>query len=197
MTKATVEQDRDSEQRSRLLTLTVDYLEQHGFAGFSLRPLAAAIGTSPRMLVYWFGSKDGLIRMIAEEVQRRESEWLSSPAAVSTAPGDLLEIALRRAIDPKKRNLQRLVLEMLVAALNDPKSHRELLDLLVYGLLEPIYSIEMRYESDPERARSRARLALAAVRGLQVDVLVTGDVRAAEDAIRELRCLIEEAKANR
>ena len=197
MTEVSVEQGRDSEQRSRLLALTVDYLAQHGLAGFSLRPLAAAIGTSPRMLVYWFGSKDGLIRMVAEEVQRRERSWLSSLATASTAPGDLLEMALRRATDPKQRKLQLLVLEMLVAALRDPKHNRELLDLLVHGLIEPIYEIEMLHESDQERARRRARLALAAVRGLQIDVLVTGEVRAAEEAIHELRRLVEEARANR
>lgn len=34
---------------------------EHGLIGLSLRPLAAALGTSDRMLIYHFGSKDELV----------------------------------------------------------------------------------------------------------------------------------------
>ena len=43
-----------------------DYALEHGLIGLSLRPLAAALGTSDRMLIYHFGSKDGLITAVLD-----------------------------------------------------------------------------------------------------------------------------------
>ena len=43
--------------RENLLPLLAAYVLEHGLAGLSLRPLAAAAGTSDRMLLYHFASK--------------------------------------------------------------------------------------------------------------------------------------------
>jgi AcrR family transcriptional regulator len=48
------------EHRAELLEKVVDYLLKHGLVDLSLRPLAAALRTSPRMLLYFFGSKEQL-----------------------------------------------------------------------------------------------------------------------------------------
>ena len=44
-----------------LLSALANHVLQHGLNSASLRPLAAAAGTSDRMLIYHFGSKDALI----------------------------------------------------------------------------------------------------------------------------------------
>ena len=51
----------DAQRRQELLDGTVDYLIGHGVAGLSLRPLADALGTSDRMLIHHFGSKQELL----------------------------------------------------------------------------------------------------------------------------------------
>lgn len=43
------------------LPLLANHIAQHGLSGASLRPLAQAAGTSDRMLLYHFGSKDRLM----------------------------------------------------------------------------------------------------------------------------------------
>lgn len=48
-----------TDQKQRLLTGTLEYLATHGASEISLRRLAAALGTSHRMLIYHFGSKEG------------------------------------------------------------------------------------------------------------------------------------------
>ncbi len=48
-------------RREELLELAYAYILQHGLADVSLRPLAAQIGSSPRVLLYLFGNKEGLI----------------------------------------------------------------------------------------------------------------------------------------
>ena len=49
------------DRRVKLLDEVADYILSNGLADLSLRPLATAINTSPRMLLYFFGSKERLI----------------------------------------------------------------------------------------------------------------------------------------
>ena len=51
-----------SARRGELLDAAYRYALAHGLVDLSLRPLAAAIGSSPRVLLFLFGSKDGLVR---------------------------------------------------------------------------------------------------------------------------------------
>src|ERR671931_427074 len=60
-------------RRAATLAKAAEYVLEHGLAGLSLRPLARAIGTSPRMLLYDFGSKKALIHEILAEIRRRET----------------------------------------------------------------------------------------------------------------------------
>src|SRR4051812_9901890 len=57
--------------RDRLLHDCLAYFLRHGVANLSLRPLAAAVGTSARMLLHYFGSKEALITEVMEQVQAR------------------------------------------------------------------------------------------------------------------------------
>src|SRR5439155_13396737 len=59
-------------RRSETLGRAAEYVLDHGLAGLSLRPLAAALGTSPRMLLYDFGSKQRLVVDVLAEIRRRE-----------------------------------------------------------------------------------------------------------------------------
>jgi AcrR family transcriptional regulator len=52
---------RSTARREELAALATDYALEHGLIGLSLRPLAAAIGTSDRMLLYHFSGKDDLV----------------------------------------------------------------------------------------------------------------------------------------
>lgn len=67
--------------REELLELATHYVLQHGLIGLSLRPLAAAIGTSDRMLIYHFGNRDALISAVVA----RSNDW--AMAAVAALPG--------------------------------------------------------------------------------------------------------------
>ena len=44
-----------------LLDAIIDYLLKHGVSDLSLRPLATAVHSSPRGLLYHFGSKEKMI----------------------------------------------------------------------------------------------------------------------------------------
>jgi AcrR family transcriptional regulator len=64
--------DATPERRAKLLDEIVEYILDHGLAGLSLRPLAAGVTTSPRMLLYFFGSKEELISEVLAQIRLRQ-----------------------------------------------------------------------------------------------------------------------------
>jgi AcrR family transcriptional regulator len=71
-------------KRDDLIDRATDWAWEHGLVGLSLRPLAAALGTSDRMLLYHLGSKDQLIvEIIRRSTQRSARELRALPASAS------------------------------------------------------------------------------------------------------------------
>ncbi len=62
----------DVAHRKALLDAATEHLLAHGLATVSLRQLADATGTSSRMLVHHFGSKERLVRSARREARRRQ-----------------------------------------------------------------------------------------------------------------------------
>ena len=55
-----------TDRRDELVAAATAWVLEHGLGGLSLRPLAKALGTSDRMLMYYFGSRDGLVAAISD-----------------------------------------------------------------------------------------------------------------------------------
>ena len=70
-----------SARQVELLEAAYAYVLTHGLGDLSLRPLAAAIGSSPRVLLYLFGSKDGLIRALLVRARAEELAFLHGTRA--------------------------------------------------------------------------------------------------------------------
>ena len=90
-----------SDRQVELLGRAYRHLLERGLGGLSLRPLAAAIGSSPGVLMFLFGSKDGLIRALlararADELavlaRIRDAEDGRGPRAAATAVWDWLAV---------------------------------------------------------------------------------------------------------
>lgn len=73
-------------RRQALLEAVSDAVLARGLMDLTLRPLAAAVGTSDRMLIYHFGSRDGLISAVLTHVGGRAGRVLEeTPAAADVA----------------------------------------------------------------------------------------------------------------
>src|SRR5688572_9693564 len=70
-------------RRKELLESAYAYVRDHGIAELSLRPLAAAIGSSPRVLLFLFESKDGLIRALLARAREDELARLAPEATLA------------------------------------------------------------------------------------------------------------------
>jgi AcrR family transcriptional regulator len=70
-------------RREELLDQVTDHVLEHGLIGLTLRPVAAAIGTSDRMLIYHFGGRDALVSAV---VARAGDRATTAVAAMPGAP---------------------------------------------------------------------------------------------------------------
>jgi AcrR family transcriptional regulator len=68
----------EESRRDALLAACTDHILAEGLIGLSLRPLAKAVGTSDRMLIYHFGSRAGLVTAIVDESASRSVDYLRS-----------------------------------------------------------------------------------------------------------------------
>jgi len=97
-------------RREELVSGATDYALDHGLVGLSLRPLAAALGTSDRMLLYHLGSKDALVAaVIAESTDRSVTELRALPA--STSPGEAVRAQWRLRTGEHQTRCERLYVE--------------------------------------------------------------------------------------
>lgn len=111
------------DRRTELTEKALDHVLAHGLIGLSLRPLAAALGTSDRMLIYHFGSKDGLITAVVALANRRFAasfQAMAEAAPPARSPGEFVRHAWRALTGSDATGPIRLYLEMCVLALHEP-----------------------------------------------------------------------------
>jgi AcrR family transcriptional regulator len=168
--------------RDRLLAAAVDHILAHGLSDLSLRELAAAIGTSHRMLLYHFGSKEGLIVAVIRTVEDAQRAAFAALDTASLSPADAMRAMWARFTDPDLGPHERLFFEVYGQALQGRPGAVELLDGIIDLWVEPTARYAVDRGADLETARVDARLGVAVVRGLLLDWLATGDRTGVDDA---------------
>jgi AcrR family transcriptional regulator len=170
--------------KDRLLAGAIDYVAEHGLGELSLRQLATALGTSHRMLIYHFGSKEGLLVAVVREVERRQRAIFTAADALDGPPAAVQRRMWHRLADPALGPLERLFFEMYGQALQGRPGTEGLLDDIIESWLTTAAEVAEHLGLSQTEARARARLSVAVVRGLLMDLLATGD-RAGVDAAME------------
>jgi AcrR family transcriptional regulator len=159
-----------------LLERAYRYVLAHGLVGMSLRPLAEAIGSSPRVLLFLFGSKDALVQALLARARADERAVLD---AVHAEHGTLREAVARTwewLADPVHRQLLHLWAEAYVQSLVDPAgpwtgfASDTVTDWLI--LLGESQATAHRHTAAGIAERTAA---LALLRGALLDLLATGD----------------------
>ena len=152
---------------------------RRGIADLSLRDIAGAIGTSHRMLLYHFGSREGLLAAVTAAVEQAERALLQQAGAVTA---DDARRFWARYADPGLWPQERLFFELYVHALHGRPGTEGFLDHVVTGWLEPLAAAIAQGGVDPRIARAGARLSMAVTRGLLLDLLATHDTEGVTEA---------------
>jgi AcrR family transcriptional regulator len=171
-------------RKEELLELAYAYVREHGLAQLSLRPLAAAIGSSPRVLLYLFDSKDGLIRAL---LARARTDELRLLAATEPAGGPA-QAALgvwAWLSDPAHRPLLMLWVEAYARSLVEQDGPwAGFAAGTVADWLEVLARAQPAAVRDTPAGRAERTAILALLRGALLDLLATGDTARTTGAIR-------------
>jgi AcrR family transcriptional regulator len=176
-----------SARRQELLEAAYRYALEHGLADLSLRPLAAAVGSSPRVLLYLFGSKDGLVRALLARARADELESLQRLRAGRTDTAGLAETVAevwQWLAAPSHRPLSTLWLEGYARSLIEPDgTWAGFARTTVDDWLAVLAAAQPPAERHTAAGLEQRTLALAVLRGALIDLLATGDTERSTAAV--------------
>lgn len=181
----------DLAARQELLDRVVDYLAEHGLGDSSLRPMAAALDTTPNRLMHHFGSKEALLAAAlhrTEQLHRQvELRWVARQPAISQS--EILRrwwrwmLASRTNLNQVRLGLEAVTLDATVTGLAGEVRAEQ-----IGGWRVNIEHRLLARGIPPGEARAEATVIKAAFTGLTLDLLATGDRRRLTDALDRVLC---------
>jgi AcrR family transcriptional regulator len=157
-------------RKQELLDEVIAYLAKHGIADLSLRPMAAATGTSARLLIFHFGSKEKLLEQALGEMQARLQRSFVTMAE-GERKGPLLRVFWDWALTEPNHAMLRLVYQLHMLAAQSPKTYRRYLKRNSLDWLELIQQALPPEQRDP----NFATLLGAVFDGLFMEYMSSGD----------------------
>ncbi|MEV8070186.1 TetR family transcriptional regulator [Streptomyces sp. NPDC085995] len=184
-----------SARQNELLEAAYRYALAHGLSDLSLRPLAEAIGSSPRVLLFLFDSKDGLLRALLARARADELALLDRARRPDRPTG--LAPAVERVwtwlAAAEHRPLLRLWAEAYARSLVQPDgAWAGFARATVEDWLGVLADCQPPSERDSEDGAVRRTLALAVLRGALLDLLATDDEQRLTKAVEHQLALLRE-----
>ena len=173
-------------RKNELRDKALDYFLEHGLAELSLRPLADEIGTSSRLLIYHFESKEKLIAAVMDEARSRTQQSFAELITQASNDADL-RLLWEWATDAKNVGYARLLFEVQVLALRKPEIYAQYLGDASASWLNVI---ESRIPKSPH-SRAIATLCGAVIDGLLLDYMSTGELGRTTDALNIFDALLK------
>jgi AcrR family transcriptional regulator len=176
-----------TERNDDLIDRAADYVLSHGLANLSIRPLAAALGMSHRTLLYHVGSKDELVVAVLDVIRARDQGRIRDSLGrvdVSSVAG-LFRAAWAHFTAPEREAYNRFFHEVLALGLRDG-AYRAWVESAIDSRTGMLATALTAMGLPAERGRAGATMLIAAVRGLQLHLLTTGDRALTDAAFDEL-----------
>ena len=164
-----------SARKRELLEAAYCYVLSNGLADMSLRPLARAIGSSPRVLLFLFGSKEGLIRALLARAREDELGYLEALRDSQGMAATGREIWSWLAAPPHRALLALWVEGYARSLLGEPGPWAEFGADTVRDWLDLLAARQPAARRDTEAGAAERTLLLAVLRGALLDLLATGD----------------------
>lgn len=175
-------------RRRELLGAAVEYVLDHGIVDISLRAMATELGVTHATLLRHFSTKDELLAEVIDRVHADFVGALDADPALAAAHSaeELLRAVWRHMCTPREQRQFVLLYELVARATRRPEASGDLRRSIVDDW---VGTLAQRLERDGEeagRARTLATLAVGTVRGLQLDLLLTGNRERVDLAFEEV-----------
>src|SRR5579875_1704161 len=162
-------------RRAELLERITDYVAENGLADLSLRPLADAVESSPRVLLYYFTSKEDLIGEVLARVRARQRTVFDALPRDAATYAVTVRAAWKLMSAPQHERIFRLFFEVYGLALQAPERYGDFLRGAVEDWIGYIAAGRISEVYPKREARAVATVLLAGYRGFLLDLLTTGD----------------------
>lgn len=162
--------------KARLLAALAGVLLVDGLHDATLRPLAAKVGTSDRMLIHHFGSKEGLLREVLEHLAGRLADALDAlplPLSDAAGPAGPADAAVALAVvdamrAPAMAGFHRLWLELAAGAVRGVQPHRDVAPVIAARLHRWLAGRLAGTDQPDAAALDRAAVLFAVIEGLEL-----------------------------
>jgi AcrR family transcriptional regulator len=180
----------EPDTRAKLLERIVDYILKHGLTDLTLRPLAAALGTSPRMLLYFFGSKERLVTEALALTRTRQEQEFARLLSSKDKRREQLALVWEVWSSEENKHFLWFFFEIYALAMRNRKRFPGFLERMVKDWLPFFEQAVAAAGVEPERVSPLASFLLATIRGLHLDLLATGEKARVDGAFREMLGLL-------
>ncbi len=172
-------------RRDALLEQATDYVLDHGLIGLSLRPLAAGLGTSDRMLVYHFGSKDALVVALIEAISARSFDAIRAIEPARNVRGAVLRLWEAHTHGQLNR-CQRFYAQAAASGLLGDDPYRATVRAADAEWSVALGDYLRACGAPPRRVPRIVRLVDAGIMGLHLELQVVQDRRELDRAVADL-----------
>lgn len=147
--------------RESLLADAVEHFAKNGIGDASLRSIATSVGSSHRMLIYHFGSREGLLAEVVRTVEQQQRDLLAEVLATDLPVAEQNELFWRRVTEAALI-YGPLFFELSAHAMQDLPHTESLKADLINVWLPPLIELCLRAGLPADEAPAYARLGLAA-----------------------------------
>ncbi|MFB9991357.1 TetR/AcrR family transcriptional regulator [Deinococcus oregonensis] len=172
--------------KADLLGKAAAYVLQHGLSDLSLRPLATAVGVSPRLLLYHFSSKENLVTEVLAQIFQQQAQQFTAPDP-ELSPAQRLDALWAQLTSERMKPFLRSLFEVELRAMDGDQHYAQFAQVVLQGWLE----ITAAHLSDAPQPV--ARMLLSSLTGLLVIRFSTGDEQGTDEGYEALKGLLLDA----
>jgi AcrR family transcriptional regulator len=172
-------------RRDELAERATDYVLDNGVIGLSLRPLAAALGTSDRMLIYHFGGKDALITEVLVRSNTRSVRVIESLPPARTV-GAAVTRLWQALLEPQLDRCLRVYIQAAALGVLGTDPYRKVIARSNEEWTTAVRGYLLASGANPRRASRIAELVDAALTGFHLSWPVAEHARQVDAAVRDL-----------
>ena len=183
---------RGEARRRELLDRVTDDLAVNGLVDFSLRRAARAAGTTHKVLLYHFAGADDLLRQAI--LQLRERRIVNSLAAADAAQSPTLAARVRAAWSALMGEESRVLDQAIGLMMYDSDRYAGLGQGATQQYMPALLSV-CPPDWPEQRKVEVAEMILAALRGLLIDPLTSGNIEVVDAGFEALTRALDREEA--
>jgi AcrR family transcriptional regulator len=185
---------KEAVAREQLLARVMAFAAGEGIAGKSLREIALGVGSSHRMLLYHFGSREGLLAAIVAAIEAQQRVVMVSITQQARTPREVMLGLWEQLTRPELLPFVRLFFEVFGLVAQGAPGTEGLRESLTGPWLTDAGAVAEQLGLPADQ--SGLRLAIAVTRGLLLDVVAGAPLADVDAAYRQFVDLYDRATSH-